>query len=118
MTAAALLAAVAVTSIRYARRRVSYEAWHAVHLIAYLAVLAALVHQWLEGTTFTATTVGRVYWAGLWAFTLAALVTGRLAIPLRRNALHQFRVSAVVPESDTVVSVHVTGRHLDRLGAQ
>jgi predicted ferric reductase len=118
MIAATLLAGVAVTSIRFTRRRVSYEAWHALHLIAYLAVLAALVHQWLEGTTFTASPLGVAYWTALWAFTFVAFVTGRVVIPLRRNARHQFRVAAVVPESDTVVSVHVTGQQLDRLPAQ
>ncbi|HEY6795044.1 MAG TPA: ferredoxin reductase family protein [Kineosporiaceae bacterium] len=118
MIAATLLAAVAVTSIRLARRRASYEAWHALHLVAYLAVLAALVHQWLEGTTFTASPLGVAYWAALWTFTLVALVSGRLVIPLRRNALHQLRVAAVVPESDNVVSIHVTGQHLDRLRAR
>jgi len=44
-------------------------------------------------------------------------VVGRVVTPLRRNAYHQFRVSAVVVESDDVVSVHVNGRHLDELPA-
>ena len=35
-----------------------------------------------------------------------------------RNARHRFRVAAVVPESDTAVSVYVTGRDLDRLPAR
>jgi predicted ferric reductase len=118
MTAAALLVVVAATSIRCARRRVSYETWHALHLLAYLAVLAALIHQWLEGTTFTGSPAAIAYWSGLWAFVLAAFVVGRVALPLWRNAYHQFRVAAVVPESDDVVSVHVTGRHLDRLPAR
>ena len=39
-------------------------------------------------------------------------------MPLRRNAYHRFRVAAVVAESDDVVSVHVTGRHLDKLPAR
>jgi len=44
-----------------------------------------------------------------------ALVVGRIVMPFRRNAYHQFRVSKVVPESDNVVSVYMTGKHLDRL---
>jgi len=39
-------------------------------------------------------------------------------IPVWRNAYHQFRVAAVVPEADNVVSVHVTGRNLERLPAR
>jgi predicted ferric reductase len=118
MCAAGLLVVIVGFSIRAARRRLSYEAWHAVHLLVYLAVLIALVHQFLEGTTFNATPLATVYWWTLWTLVIGALVVGRIVVPLRRNAYHQFRVEAVVPESDDVVSVHVTGRHLDRLPAK
>jgi predicted ferric reductase len=117
MLAAATIIVVAAVSLRYVRRRVSYETWHNLHVLVYLAVTLALVHQFLEGTTFTATTLSTVYWAGLWVAVLLALVVGRFVLPLWRNAYHRFRVAAVVPESDHVVSVHVTGRHLDRLPA-
>ena len=53
--ASAVIIAVAVLSVRYARRRLQYETWHAIHLGLYLAVLLGLAHQFLEGTTFTAT---------------------------------------------------------------
>jgi ferredoxin-NADP reductase len=39
-------------------------------------------------------------------------------MPLWRNAYHRFQVAEVVHESDDVVSVRVTGRHLDRLPAR
>ena len=39
-------------------------------------------------------------------------------MPVRRNLRHRFRVAAVVPESDDVVSVHVTGRDLHLLPAR
>ena len=54
----------------------------------------------------------------MWVFAFGALLTGRLVLPLWRNAYHRFTVSAVVPESDDVVSVYVTGRHLDKLPAR
>ena len=41
-------------SRRFARRRLQYETWHALHLLLYVAIVLALVHQLLEGTTFTA----------------------------------------------------------------
>jgi predicted ferric reductase len=116
--ASAVIIAVAVLSVRYARRRLRYETWHAIHLGLYLAVLLALTHQFLEGTTFNATPLATVYWWTLWALVIGSLIVGRVVIPLRRNAYHRFRVAAVVPESDNVVSVHITGRHLDRLPAQ
>jgi predicted ferric reductase len=116
--ASAVIIAVAVLSVRYARRRLQYETWHAIHLGLYLAVLLGLAHQFLEGTAFTATPLAAAYWWTLWASVIGSLVAGRVVLPLRRNAYHQFRVAAVVPESDNVVSVHITGRHLDRLPAQ
>ena len=118
MAAATTIVVVGVLSVRAARRRVQYETWHAVHLLVYLAVLLGLVHQLLEGTTFAGSPAATAYWWLLWAGVLVALVVGRVVVPLRRNARHRFRVAAVVPESDDVVSIHVTGRDLDRLPAQ
>ncbi len=115
IVAAAILVAMAAVSIRYARRRLAYEAWHALHLLTYLAIATGLVHQALEGTTFASSPAATAYWWALWALVGLALVVGRIVVPLWRNAYHQFRVAAVVPESDTVVSVHVSGRRLDRL---
>ena len=43
MAAATVIVGVAVVSMRYARRRLPYEAWHAVHLGLYAAVALALV---------------------------------------------------------------------------
>jgi predicted ferric reductase len=118
MGAAAVIVVVAVASIRFARRHLRYETWHAVHLATYLAVLFAVIHQVYEGSTFNASTLTRAYWWTLWALAVLALIAGRAAVPLWRNALHRLRVAAVVPESDNVVSVYVTGRHLDRLPAR
>ncbi len=118
MCAAAVVVAVAVLSVRHARRRMQYETWHAVHLALYAAVGLALVHQVLETTTFTSSPVAAAYWWTSWALVLAALVGGRVVVPLWRNARHRFRVAAVVPESDRAVSVYVTGRDLHRLPAR
>jgi predicted ferric reductase len=118
MLAAALIIAVAVVSMRYARRRMQYETWHALHLLVYLAVGIGVTHQLLEGTTFPASPAAAAYWWTLWGLVILALLVGRLGVPLWRNSRHQFRVAAVVPEADDVVSVHVTGRNLDRLPAQ
>jgi predicted ferric reductase len=118
MIAATVVVVVALGSLRAVRRRLSYEAWHALHVAVYVAVVVAFVHQLLEATTFTATSWGLAYWSLLWGLVIAAFVVGRIVMPFWRNAYHQFRVAAVVPESPDVVSVYVTGRHLDRLPAR
>jgi predicted ferric reductase len=118
LVAVALIAVIVGLSVRIARRRLSYEMWHAVHLLLYVVLLLGIVHQLYEGTAFAINLLTWLYWWGLWVFALGALITGRLVVPLLRNNRHRLRVAAVVPESDDVVSVHVTGRDLDLLRAR
>ncbi|WLW58562.1 ferric reductase-like transmembrane domain-containing protein [Streptomyces sp. YU58] len=118
MWAAATVLVVAVTSTRSLRRRLRYEVWHGLHLLLYGALGLSFVHQLLETTTFTSSAFATAYWWILWLFAFGALLTGRVVMPLWRNAYHRFTVAAVVPESDSVVSVYVTGRHLDKLPAR
>ncbi|AEV86302.1 oxidoreductase [Actinoplanes sp. SE50] len=117
MIAVGLLLVVVGLSIRAARRRLSYETWHFLHLLMYVVILLGVLHQLSEGTAFTVNAFTEAYWWGLWAFALGALLAGRLIVPLIRNARHRLRVAAVVDESADTVSVHITGRDLDRLDA-
>jgi predicted ferric reductase len=118
MAAATVVVIVGITSVRYARRKLPYETWHAVHIALYAAVLLALIHQAIEGSAFKTTPVAQLYWWALWAFAIGSLLVGRVAVPIWRNAKHQYRVAAVVSESDDIVSVHVTGKHLDQLAVR
>ena len=117
MIAATIIVVIAATSGKFLRRRLSYEAWHAIHMAVYLAIFVALTHQFLEGTTFSSPWA-RAYWWTVWALVIGALVVGRVVIPLRRNARHAFRVAGVVPEGPNATSVYVTGRDLDKLPAR
>jgi predicted ferric reductase len=118
IAAAAIIVVVAAVSARTVRRRLRYETWHGVHLLLYVALGLAFVHQLKETTTFSASAPAKIYWWTLWLFAFGALITGRIVLPLWRNAYHRFRVAEVVLESDDVVSVRVTGRHLDKLPAR
>ncbi|MFD3373471.1 MULTISPECIES: ferric reductase-like transmembrane domain-containing protein [unclassified Streptomyces] len=118
VVALVLILLIGGVSARYARRRLAYETWHFIHLYTYLAVVLAFTHQVAVGTTFTASSFATAYWYGVWGVALGAVALGRLVLPLWRNMRHQLRVSAVVPESDNVVSIYMTGRDLDRLPAR
>ncbi|MEV4621347.1 ferredoxin reductase family protein [Asanoa sp. NPDC049573] len=118
MLAVSLIVVVVALSVRFARRRLSYEAWHTIHLLLYAAVTLAILHQLYEGTTFRANTLTTAYWWALWGLTIVALLHGRVVTPLLRNARHKLRVAAVVPESETVTSVYVTGDDLAGLRAR
>ena len=60
----ALLVAVAVTSMRAARRRLSYETWYGIHLYAYLGIALAFLHEVVVGTDFVDDPVAIGYWVG------------------------------------------------------
>jgi len=116
--AGTLLLLIVLASTRAVRRRLPYELWHALHLGTYAVVGFAIVHQTVENPISQPATWAKVYWVLLWTVAIGAFVLGRIVLPLWRNARHGLRVSAVVPETDDVVSVHVTGRDLDRMPAQ
>jgi len=118
MIAGTLLVVVGATSVRLARRKLPYEAWHLVHLGTFLIVAFVIIHQTVETGIAMPSPAAAVYWAVLWTLVVGAFLLFRVALPLLRNARHGLRVSAVVPESDNVVSVYVTGRHLDRMPAR
>ncbi|MFJ8106418.1 ferric reductase-like transmembrane domain-containing protein [Streptomyces sp. NPDC096132] len=113
-----LILVVGGVSARWARRRLAYETWHFIHFYTYVAVVLAFTHQVAVGTTFTASSAATAYWYGVWGVALGSVVLGRFVLPLWRNWRHQLRVEAVVPESDNVVSVYMTGRDLDKLPAR
>jgi len=83
-----LLVLVVVLSIRAARRRLRYEAWHPLHLYAYLGVGLALPHQIWTGADLTSSAISQVYWWTVYAVTLAAVLAFRVGLPLWRSAYH------------------------------
>jgi predicted ferric reductase len=112
-----LILIVAGLSIRAARRRVSYETWHTMHLLTYVGIALTLVHQ-LAGPDLAGHRVLQVLWALLYTYVFAQVVQHRVLTPLRNAARHRLRVTAVVPEGPGVVSVVVAGRDLHELQAQ
>jgi predicted ferric reductase len=112
---AAALVMVVVTSVRAARARLRYESWHLLHLYAYLGVGLALPHQLWTGTDFTASPLATAYWWSVYGIAAGAVVFYRLGVPAWRSYRHRLEVAAVVPEAPGVYSVHLRGRHLDRL---
>jgi predicted ferric reductase len=113
--ALALLVAVVITSVVAVRRRFSYEAWHLIHLLSYLAVLTAVPHQLSAGGVLADGTVQRVYWIGLYVLAFGAIGVFRFLVPVVRSARHDIRVAGVEQVAPGVVSLHLRGKNLDRL---
>lgn len=111
----ALFIAVVVTSLVAVRRRFPYEFWYVVHLLTYAAVLTSLPHQFSVGGLFAEGTWQRWYWLAICIATGAALLHYRVLEPIVATVRHQLRVSRVVAAGHGVVSIEMTGRHLDEL---
>jgi len=106
---------VAVTSVRAARRHVSHQAWHFIHLSVYLAIALTFAHQLAVGTDFVNDPVAVGYWVALYAMAAALVITFRLVIPARMALRHRLRVQRLVAESPDVLSIYITGRDLVEL---
>src|SRR6202140_3754642 len=116
--ATGLLIMVAVTSLRMARRRLTWETWRFLHLYAYLAIALAFGHELAVGTDFTDDAIARWYWIALYVAVGLCLLAFRVGHPLRMSLRHQLRVTQIVPEAPGVVSFYVTGRELGQLQAR
>jgi predicted ferric reductase len=116
--ATALLVMVAVTSLRLARRRLSWETWRFLHLYAYLAIALAFGHELAVGTDFVDDAIARWYWIALYLAVLLCLLAFRVGHPWRMTLRHQLRVAQIVPEAPGVVSLYIAGRELDQLQAR
>lgn len=110
-----LIIAVAISSIRSARRRMRYETWWSAHLYMYLALALAFAHQIANGQSFVGHPLARVFWAVLWSVTAGVVLICRFLLPLWRSLYFGLTVVGVQEEASGVVSVICRGRHLDRL---
>ena len=113
-----LFVAVVVSSLVAVRRRLPYEAWHVIHLLSYAAVLVALPHMLSVGSVLAQGTWQRVYWIALYVVSLGLIAAYRFTMPIVVTFRHRIRVVGVEPIAPGVVSIHLAGSDLDRLGAR
>jgi predicted ferric reductase len=116
-SAAGILTALALLSVRALRKRMPYELWLWVHRSAYVVLYLGYAHQFSAGQDVGSGS-GQVYWAGLHIVVLLAVVWGRIGVPLLINMYHRVRVAEVVNEGGGSVSVYLSGHRLDQLGAR
>lgn len=114
----ALMILVVVTSLNFARRKMSYEAWYIVHVMSYLAVGLAVPHIFSTGTDIAGKPVETTYWIALYVFVAGNILWYRVLAPMVAAAAMRTRVSSVVRESSDTVSITVEGKKLSRLGTQ
>ena len=112
------LIAVVVSSIVIVKRRLRYEWWYAVHLLAYAGIALAWFHQIPTGNELVLDQAAADYWRSLYLATLAVLVWYRMLTPAAGAFRHRLRVAGVRQERPGVVSLEIAGRNLDRLRAR
>ena len=113
-----LMVLVVVTSLNFARRKMSYEAWFYVHLLSYASVLLAVPHIFTSGSDIAGKPLQTIYWAALYFFVAFSLVWYRALQPVVASLGKGLKVSQVVRESEDTISIYVTGKNIIRLGAQ
>lgn len=113
-----LLITVGVVSARAARRRLSYETWHFVHLYTYLAVALTFSHQFANGADFVGNAPARWLWSAMYIAVATTLFWFRFLRPIAQMSRHQLRVVDVRRESHHATSVWMSGHHLDRLAVE
>ncbi|MBF9071209.1 ferredoxin reductase family protein [Streptacidiphilus fuscans] len=112
-----LIFATGIFSARAARRKLSYDTWYYLHLATYLAIALGFEHQLTNGADL-GSGIGRLFWYALYVGTAGVLGWFRLLRPALQDRRHQLRVAEVRPEGPGTVSLFLTGRHLDELGAE
>jgi len=113
----ALFVLVGVISARSARRRLSYQTWHLIHLCTYVAIGLSFAHE-LAGPDLAGLPVVQVFWSLLYTASFGLLLRYRVLHPLFHAWRHRLRVDAVVAEGPGVTSIVIRGRHLDELAAE
>jgi len=114
----AFLIAVVATSIVIVKRRLRYEWWYAVHLLAYAGIALAWFHQIPTGNELVLDKIAADYWRSLYIATIVLLVAFRILAPVVAAFRYRLRVAAVIDEGPGIVSLWITGRRLDRLRAE
>jgi predicted ferric reductase len=117
-TAGLLLVLTGIVSARAIRSRLRYETWYYLHLYTYLAAALGFAHQFATGAQFVTSTAARVAWSALYIGVAAAIAWYRWVTPVRQSFRHRYTVESVTPEAPDVVSIVISGRHLDELQAQ
>jgi predicted ferric reductase len=85
--------------------------------MAYAAIALSWFHEIPTGNELVLSRVAADYWRALYIATIVVLVLWRVLVPLARATRYRLRVAEVTPEGPGVVSLRITGRSLDRMGA-
>lgn len=100
---------VVVSSIYIVRKRLKFESWYFVHLLAYLAIVLMSFHQFKIGTTIASTEFATLFWYSLYGFVAVNVLLWRFSLPTYRMLTNNYRVVKVKQETPSVTSIYIKG---------
>jgi predicted ferric reductase len=112
-----LMIVVVGTSLNFARRAMSYEAWFFVHLTSYISVAVAVPHMFTSGSDIAGKPVQTIIWVALYLFVYGNILWFRVFIPVRKSYRKQLVLAETVRESSDTTSLYLTGKHLEKVEA-
>ena len=112
-----LMIVVVVTSVNFARRHMSYEAWFYVHLTSYLSVAVAVPHIFTSGSDVAGKPVQTIIWVSLYLFVYLNILWYRVWTPVRKSYRKSLVLSKSVRESSDTTSLYLSGKHLQEIEA-
>ncbi len=116
--ALAAMIIVVITSIKIARAKLSYEAWYLVHLLSYVAVLAAVPHEFSVGQDVAGKPLQSAFWIALYVFVGGNLVWFRFLQPIVKMLQHRFTVTKIHASSSDTASIYIGGKNMHDLTAK
>lgn len=93
------------------RKRLRYETWYFVHLLAYVGIGLAFNHQIESGDMSRGGAL--TYWVTTNFLVFGIVLAYRFVRPLYFYAKHQFRVQKIVQENDLVTSIYIDGNAME-----
>ena len=68
---------VTLTSLKFIRRKLSYETWYYLHLLVYASILLGFFHQIYLGYDFASDNIAKNFWIGINVLALTIAILGR-----------------------------------------
>jgi predicted ferric reductase len=103
---------VGMLSMKFFRKKFSYEVWHAMHLLMYVGIILVFGHQLENGDT--ATGVFSLYWFALNMSVFVLFFLYRFVKPIKQYFFHQFMIEQVIQENAQVTSILISGKHMEK----
>lgn len=106
-----LIGIVAITSLKSIRRKLSYESWYFVHMLAYVGMALSFGHEIYLGSDLANDKVARYFWVGLHVAVLALMVVARWG-RTAKALIRPLRITAIETVGHKTVSIEVSGKSL------